>query len=56
LVSTEEPDANVAEMLPSFSLADATELATTPESVMTRLVIRIVARIEILRILNTTFN
>jgi hypothetical protein len=49
LVSTEEPEANVAEMLPSFSLAVAIGLATRPARATTKLVIRTVKNIEILR-------
>ncbi len=57
LVSTEEPNGNVAEMPPfPFSLAVAIGLATSPASAMTKLVIRIVIRIEILLILNISFG
>jgi hypothetical protein len=52
-LKTEEPTANVAEMLPSpLSFADATGLATSPARVITKLVIRIVTSVEILRMLD----
>jgi hypothetical protein len=50
-LKTEEPNANVAEMPPSFSLADAIGLATSPARAITKLVIKIVASVEILRML-----
>jgi hypothetical protein len=55
-LKTEEPNGNVAEMPPSFSLADAAGLATSPASAITKLVIRIVISVEILRMFKNTFN
>jgi len=55
-LKTEEPDANVAEMPLSVSLADATGLATNPASVITKLVIKIVTSVEIFRMLESSLE
>jgi hypothetical protein len=57
LVKTEEPNGNVADMLPfPFSLADAIGPATSPASAITKLVITTVKTTKILRMLKTPFN